>query len=211
MGAFKYDRTNLDTIIFDLGQVIVDLDEEAAIREFDRLTNGKTKNIKELLFESDFFFQYETGRINDQEFIDGFNGLFDSRIAYPLFKRAWNLMIKSIPEKRISFIGRLKNDFNVLVLSNTNKMHEDKFEQMMSDRFQTTMRALAHRAYYSHDIHLRKPDAAIYEHVIKDLSIDPSRALFLDDKPENIKAAQEAGLRAEPVARPDQIFEIISL
>jgi HAD superfamily hydrolase (TIGR01509 family) len=206
----NYDKTTIDTIIFDLGQVIVDLDGQAVINEFDRLSGGKTQDLKELMIGSDFFFDYETGKIDELEYVDQFNLAFNTNISHSEFKHAWNLMIKAIPANRIDFMEALKQNFQVLVLSNTNSMHEDKFEQMMEDQFGFTMRSLAHTAYYSHDIQLRKPDLEIYNFVIEDQSINPARSLFLDDKPENILAAREVGLNAEVVKFPDQIFEIIT-
>ena len=40
----------------------------------------------------------------------------------------------------------------------------------------------------------RKPDLEVYEHVIKTAGIDPSQALLVDDKVENVLAARAAGL-----------------
>ncbi len=206
----KYNKSTIDHIIFDLGEVIVDLDGKAVITEFDRLTNGKTRELKELMIGSDFFFQYETGVINEEHFVDSFNHTFGTDLTHEVFKHTWNMMIKAIPARRIDFIKELMNDFQVLVLSNTNSMHEDKFEAMMTEQFGVTMSSLVHHAYYSHDIHLRKPDEEIYNYVILDQNIDPKRTLFLDDKLENIEAARRVGLHAEKVEFPDQIFEIIS-
>jgi putative hydrolase of the HAD superfamily len=47
---------------------------------------------------------------------------------------------------------------------------------------------------WSCELHIAKPDPAIYLHTCKSLSVAPSEALFIDDKPENIAAAEALGL-----------------
>lgn len=200
----------ISTIIFDLGEVIVDLNPQAVIDEFNRLTEGRGKDLKELMVGSPYLFQYETGQISDEDFIKAINGLFQSEISYSDFYHAWNLMIKDISVKRVQLMKKLMKTHQVLVLSNTNKMHEECFEQMMMEKVGVTMRNMIHHAFYSHDIALRKPNHDIYQYVIQDRSLDPSKTLFLDDKLENITAAQEVGMKAIQVKYPDQIFEILA-
>ena len=42
-----------------------------------------------------------------------------------------------------------------------------------------------------------KPQAEIYLHCCRELGVDPAKALFLDDRPENVEGARVAGLQAE--------------
>lgn len=56
---------------------------------------------------------------------------------------------------------------------------------------------LMHGGVYSFETHWLKPDRRIYKFFLEKYNIDPSHALFLDDKPENIEAAREEGFKAE--------------
>jgi putative hydrolase of the HAD superfamily len=49
---------------------------------------------------------------------------------------------------------------------------------------------------WSFQLHMAKPDPAIYRHVIKQLGVQPEEALFLDDKLVNIEAAWALGIQA---------------
>ena len=49
------------------------------------------------------------------------------------------------------------------------------------------------RRYISAQLHLMKPDAAIYAHVEADCGLAPEALLFTDDRPENIAAAKARG------------------
>lgn len=205
-----YRLAELDTIIFDLGEVIVDLDPQAVIREFSRITDGKGSDLRELIVGSPYLYRYETGQVTDQEFVHEINQLFGTRISFEEFRHAWNLMIKAISPRRLELMQKLMATHRVLILSNTNAMHEVYFDEMVQSVTGTPMKAYAHTAYYSHLIGYRKPNEDIYEFVIKEQGLRPDRALFLDDKEENIQAARRVGLKAEQVKYPDQIFEILT-
>jgi len=201
--------SEIDTIIFDLGEVIVDLDPQAVIEEFSRLTSGRGKDLRELIVGSPYLYRYETGQIDDAQFVDEINQLFDSQISLSDFEYAWNLMIKGISSGRLELMQKLMETHRVLILSNTNAMHERYFDSMVMNLAGKPMKDFAHTAYYSHLIGYRKPNADIYEFIIEDQGFDPKRSLFLDDKIENIEAARGVGINAEQVQFPDQIFEIL--
>ena len=49
---------------------------------------------------------------------------------------------------------------------------------------------------WSFQLHMAKPDPAIYLHTLAELGVEPSQALFLDDKIVNIDAARALGIHA---------------
>jgi putative hydrolase of the HAD superfamily len=49
---------------------------------------------------------------------------------------------------------------------------------------------------WSCELHIAKPDPAIYLHTCEHLGVAPADTLFIDDKPENIAAAEALGMRA---------------
>lgn len=50
-------------------------------------------------------------------------------------------------------------------------------------------------AVWSHELKLRKPEPAIYAAAAKGLNVPPNEILFLDDKQENIQAAEDFGMQ----------------
>jgi putative hydrolase of the HAD superfamily len=50
---------------------------------------------------------------------------------------------------------------------------------------------------FSYELRVVKPEAEIYRDTIGGLGLRPARALFLDDKAENVEGARAVGLRAE--------------
>ncbi len=53
-----------------------------------------------------------------------------------------------------------------------------------------------HHLTWSCELDLIKPEAAIYEHTLEKLAVQPEEALFLDDKMENVEGARAVGMHA---------------
>ncbi len=53
-----------------------------------------------------------------------------------------------------------------------------------------------HHLTWSCELDLIKPEAAIYEHTLEKLGVQPEEALFLDDKIENVEGARQVGMHA---------------
>ncbi len=49
---------------------------------------------------------------------------------------------------------------------------------------------------WSHALNIAKPEPAIYAHVTEALNTPPAKILFVDDRIENVRAAQTAGMQA---------------
>lgn len=203
---------DFDTIIFDLGQVIINLEPQMVFERIKSLIGHAHPNIPELIEYTDFHLLYEKGMLTTPDFIAACNDLIDAEIPDDDFTDAWNLMVGDIPKKRLDLVSKLKETHQVLILSNTNEMHEVYFEQRLKDENEGArgFESFVHHPIYSHRIGRRKPDSNIYEYVIDKYLKDPSRALFLDDKPENVIGAQQCGLKAIQVKYPDQIHEILA-
>lgn len=62
-----------------------------------------------------------------------------------------------------------------------------------------------HHLTWSCELGIAKPDPAIYLHTCEKLGVRPKEALFLDDKPENVAAADAAGLHGIRFATVEQL------
>ena len=58
---------------------------------------------------------------------------------------------------------------------------------------------------WSFQLHMAKPDPAIYHHVLKELGTQPEETLFLDDKLVNVEAAQALGIKAIQFSTVDRL------
>ena len=205
----KFSPENYDTVIFDLGEVIIDLNGQA-VEDGLYSASGKELDYQELILSSPLMHLYETGKISEGEFRSGIMELLSVSFSDQQFDEIWNLMLGQVPISRVALMGELMSAFQVMILSNTNPIHQRKFDQMVAGQSGgKVMSDFVHHAHYSHDLGLRKPDEEIYMHLISLHTLTPQRTLFLDDRIDNIEAARATGIDAVQVEFPDQIFELL--
>jgi len=180
----------INTLIFDFGDVFINLDKPATERELQKL--GISKITDEMYH---YVFQYEKGLISSDDFASYFCELFP-HISKLELEKAWNAIILDFPEHRLEFIKSLSKSkkYQLILLSNTNELHIQKVIENMNmeryERFQNCFDTF----YLSHEIHLRKPDYEIYQFVIDEHALHAEACLFIDDTVENTTAASQLGI-----------------
>lgn len=180
----------IKTIIFDFGNVFINLDIEGAIKH--TFNTFKINAFSEEM--TAFNTLYEQGLISTEEFIDFYAENFPE-ISEEELIAIWNFMLKDFPEHRFEFLQQLKNDskYKLILLSNTNELHIDwvKENTPFFEAFKNCFDAF----YLSHEIYLRKPNNAIFEFVLTENNLNAKDCLFIDDNEANCKAAAALGIK----------------
>ena len=180
----------IKNIIFDFGDVFINLDKEATARMLIKFGFAGITPELMLLFE-----QYEVGRINSDDFVDRASQYVPQANRNQLID-AWNAVLLDFPEYRLSFLEGLAREsrYRLFLLSNTNALHIDKVGSIMGDKDYGRFTNSFEHCYFSHEIHLRKPNADIFEHVISEQGLLAPETLFIDDTGEHIATANKLGL-----------------
>ena len=202
------DLKDTETIIFDLGEVIIDLDSKRVIDQFQKQSDKSAEDIIRLISKSQDLIDYEVGKMTDAEFCQVVNELLSIELSQASFEAIWNSFLGIIKLDKLYLMLDLKEKFNVLILSNTNAIHQRAFDRRVGELIPSkTMADMVHTAYYSHELGLRKPDPHIYQKVIDLQNLNPAKTIFFDDRLENITAAQDSGIQAIQVTYSDQILD----
>ena len=202
------DLKDTETIIFDLGEVIIDLDSKRVIDQFQKYSDKSAEDIIRLISKSQDLIDYEVGKMTDVEFCQVVNELLSIELSQASFEAIWNSFLGIIKLDKLHLMLALKEKFNVLILSNTNAIHQSAFDRRVGEHIPSkTMADMVHTAYYSHELGLRKPDPHIYQKVIDLQNLNPAKTIFFDDRLENITAAQASGIQAIQVTYSDQILD----
>ena len=191
----KRDLTNVKNIIFDLGNVLLNLDFESSIKAFQKL--GFTSDVldRQQAYSNPVFYELETGKISIENFRKEVRNILNIHtVTNQQIDDAWNAMILDIPENRVKVLKELTKNYNVYLFSNTNKIHIDKLHADFKLQHGIDFSTLFVKDYYSHEIHDRKPNLSSFEKVINLSGIIPKETLFVDDLEKNIIAAKHAGL-----------------
>ena len=180
----------INTIIFDFGNVFINLDIENAIKH-----TFETFKIDEFSEEMIAFNSlYEQGLISTKEFIEFYAENFPEVSEEELIT-VWNMMLKDFPKHRLEFLQQLKNDskYKLILLSNTNELHITWVKEniVFFEAFKNCFDAF----YLSHEINLRKPNNDIFEFVLEENTIEAKNCLFIDDNEANCKSAVTLGIK----------------
>ena len=187
---------NIKNIVFDLGGVLVDLDFKNAI---NGLQQAGFANVKEQLqaFDQDGIFQkFELGEINADEFRTAIRENSTVTLTDEEVDTLWNSMLLEVPRKKLELILELRGKYMVYLLSNTNSIHWDYVYNNAFNYRGFRVNDYFEETFLSFEMHLAKPDKAIFEKVLHEANLLPEETLFIDDSEANCKAAEELGIHA---------------
>ena len=179
----------IDTIIFDFGDIFINLDKQATI---DGLAQLGLSSWNEDLDQLNISF--EKGQISRDNFLLGIqkhipNASIDEILV------AWNAVLLDFPLHRLEFLQLLAQKYRLFLLSNTDSIHIEHFEQREGASFYGDFYQCFEKVYFSYEMGMRKPDAEIYNALIRQHELSPKRTLFVDDKKDNTDAAKALGLQ----------------
>ena len=133
----------------------------------------------------------------DEEFIASLQKMAGSSLGTDVIQKAWNALLIRFPAERIELLKKLRQKYRLFLLSNTNAIHVVEFQKIYSNTFQNgSLVDLFDKVYYSNEIGMRKPNAEIYEFVLKDSQLLPEETLFIDDSLPNVEGAKQVGIQA---------------
>ena len=196
--AFYHERKRkFDTIIFDLGGVLMNLNIKRCIASFEALMGEETtrhilgmdtdgEGVAETLMQ-----KYEAGLVTTDEFIGEILKYCKEGTTPQQVTEAWISMHDGIPQERIGYLRKLHDEgYRICLLSNNNDIHwNDVCEKYdIGDCFD--------HVFLSHILHCSKPDEKIFRHVCSVVNSNPRHTVYIDDLEANRKAASRiAGWR----------------
>lgn len=188
--------TGYDTVIFDLGGVVLDLHYEATIEAFQKLGSEHFDELYSQALQTDLFDRYETGRISSLHFINKVKELLPGSVSPNEVVAAWNAMIKTFRPEKLILLEQLLNTHTTALLSNTNDLHMTYVRRKLKEISEKELEDYFHYTFLSHELKMRKPHKETFLHVCEQMKVKPDRVLFIDDSRQHIEGAKEAGINA---------------
>ena len=185
---------NIDNIIFDLGNVILNIDYQNTIDAFEKIGVPDASIFYSKSSQLNIFNQLETGRISKQNFILEIQKFVPKASASQIIN-AWNAILQDLPNERLEILKNIKDKFSIFLLSNTNTIHIEKIIDKLGKKKYEEFYNLFDKVYYSHEVKLRKPSTDIFKLVIKENCLSIKNTLFIDDSIQHIESAKKIGLK----------------
>ena len=187
---------NVKNIIFDLGGVFIEIDYGKTLKAF---TDLKVENFNDFYTQShasDLFENLETGKLDADAFYSTFRNHTNTTLADEQIQESWNALLGSFYLDRLQWLDKIKQKYNVFLLSNTNAIHHKAFMKIYREQTgRNNFDDYFIKAYYSHEMGLRKPYAEAYQYVLDKQGLQAAETLFIDDTLPNIEGAQHVGLQ----------------
>ena len=178
----------IDTIIFDFGDIFINLNKQGTISGLQKL------GLKEWNADLDRLnLLFETGDISYDDFVAGFQKQLPNASIEEILE-AWNAVLADFPSYRLDFLKELSKKYRLFLLSNTDSIHIATFEKKSGVPFYTDFYNCFEKVHFSFEIRKRKPNANSFQHLIDEHNLIPEQTLFVDDKKENTDAAAILGL-----------------
>ena len=202
---------DIKNIIFDFGGVFLEINYHLSRKAFEQLGVADFDEMYSQANADRLFQNLETGHISPEEFYVQFNRTTRLELPDAEIDKAWNAMLLHYRVSSVDFLETLKPRYKLYLFSNTNYIHMKAFRELFNKTHPgKNFDDYFDKAYYSCAMGLRKPDLESFEFIINELKIDPKETLFVDDSPQNIEAAESAGLKTIYL-KPGMVVEDLDL
>lgn len=183
-------------IIFDLGGVLLNLDYSLTEKAFVDLGVENFPQIYSQLKQSTLFDDFEVGKISATDFLQSIKDEAGINVTDDDIIMAWNAMLLDLPKRRLQILEQLRRHYDLILLSNTNEIHEEAFNKIIYDAHGISyIGEFFDRTYLSHRVGMRKPNTDVFEKILSDNGLQPEHTLFIDDSPQHIEGAKSLGIQ----------------
>ncbi len=203
----------IKTIAFDMGGVIITIDNEEPVRRFEEIGASDARQLLDPYVQSGIFGDLEQGLITEEDFRARLSEHIGKPLTWAQCQYAWMGYMREVPQRNLDVLVRLREQgFRLVLASNTNG-----FIQSWADSadFSPEGKPIGHyldRLYRSYEMGLMKPNADFFRHILAEERTLPQEILFVDDSPRNCAAASELGYRTFcPVNGEDWTGRVLGL
>jgi putative hydrolase of the HAD superfamily len=185
-------RTVPRFLYFDVGNVLLKFERERVASQMAAVAGITPQQAWDIVYETELLHEHERGAISTQQFYEQFCEESGTRPDFAALCRAAS-DIFDLNTPVIPIVAQLKAARNRLgILSNTNETH---WGFIGNGRYRVLQTYFEHYVL-SHEVKAVKPQARIYHRAVEVVGLDPAELFFVDDREENVAAAQQVGIDA---------------
>jgi 2-haloacid dehalogenase len=174
-------------IVFDIGWVFVHLDSTPFL-EFLRAHGAEVPDLHSVLARVELN-EHECGRLAGRDLLARFARLGREPLNLDAAHERWVDMFELQPPM-VQLAHDLSERYRVYLLSNIGDLHWAHLSREYG------LHRIGHGALPSFLAGVMKPDALIYAEAERRFALEPADTVFIDDRPENVRAARGRGWHA---------------
>ena len=183
-----------DALLFDLGNVVIEIDFNRVFAHWAAQAGCDVRLVRERFSPDSAYNRHEIGEIGAEEYFASLRTSLGIDLTDGQFLAGWNAIFIDEMPGIAAQLSRAARRLPLYAFTNTNPAHAAYW----SERFSGALRHFK-KIFVSSSIGLRKPDAAAFAFVIRDIGAPANRVVFFDDSSHNVEAARTCGLKAVQV------------
>ena len=174
-------------IVFDLGNVLIPFDYSIVINKLNQIKPGTGDKFERLYRENYHIHrEFEKGNITREDFLSTIIEWTDHAVTKEQFCKIYSSVF-TLNQKVIGLLSRLKKNYKLCLLSNTNEIHEE-----LGYSHYDFLKEFD-RLFLSYKVGAVKPEKKIYK-AVEEYTQKPSyEHLFIDDILEYVEGAKNCG------------------
>lgn len=191
----------VDTIIFDVGRVLVRLDTGG--ERFGRLMRAagvSADRIFDIYWPRNIVLEHMTGKIDSGEFYRRSLEKLSVPFSYEEFADAWCDLFQPMPGMEMLF-KILAKRYKMGLLSDTDPLHWAALLKMFP------WLKMVEKPTLSYEVGVTKPHPEMYVAAAYNCGSVKERCLFIDDVPANVDGARFYGMLAIPFRDPKRLLK----
>jgi len=179
----------IDTIISDMGQVVLHFNNRLFFRKMTQYTNRSEEEIRAVTHAHiEIVDLFDKGKIRPEEFYQKAKTGLEAEVSYEDFFAAY-CDVFAVNPLTLGILKKLKPKYKLILLSNTDIVRFSYIKRKFPE-------LLIFDGYVlSFDYGLMKPDPRVYIAALELAGSNPERAVFIDDIQENIDGAERVGIK----------------
>ena len=191
----------MKNLIFDLGNVIVDINFDLTFKAFSNLSSIYSwEEVRYFIKEKCIWENYEKGIINDDEFRKILRNELKIKASDSDLDKAFCRLLQKIQPERVELLQKLSKKYQIFILSNTSNIHFQQVEKLLFEsagisHFSEIFKAV----FLSFEMGKLKPEIEIYQQVLLKANIQANETLFFDDMLINLESAATLGIQTKQI------------
>jgi putative hydrolase of the HAD superfamily len=203
------DLTGIRNIIFDFGNVLLNIDPRLTQQAFADLGIRPEVDFWGSRSSAQLLINFEKGNIAPDEFRKGALNMLNDGITPDQVDQAWNALLLDFPSKRVDMLKQLRQHYRLYLLSNSNQIHYMHYTRAFEQKFGFPLDTLFEKMWFSHQLGRVKPDPQIFTFVLDDANLIPQQTLFIDDTLMHVEAARNLKINAWHLKPGDEVVDLL--
>lgn len=183
-------------ILFDLGGVIMTIDQPQAVRRFKEIGLSDAEQRLDPYTQKGIFGELEEGKIGAETFRLELGKIIGREVSHDECLYAWRGYCKEVPARNLVALRKLRSEgYRLILLSNTNPFMMEWAMSSSFDGMGNSIDSYFDLSFRSYECGMMKPSRAFFQHVLDKSGIVAEETLFLDDGKANVDSASELGIK----------------